>query len=94
MVYNFLKKENIHEMKKDVSELTLMFEEMEKNIRFLMDRRSRHGMITSQIVESIKNITIFKVLVILVISGLQIYLIKRFYLGSRKVGNPFYESGL
>ena len=82
-------------MKKDVSELSIMIEEMEKNVRFIMDRRTKHNIITTEIVDSIKNITFFKVLVILVISGLQVFLIKRFYLGSRKVtGNPFYEAGI
>jgi hypothetical protein len=86
--------ENIHEMKKDVTELSIMIEEIEKNVRFMMDRRSKHGDITSDIVASIKHITVFKVLVILVISGLQVMLIKKFYAGSKKIGNPFYETGI
>jgi hypothetical protein len=81
-------------MKKDVSELSLMIEEMEKNVRYIMDRRHKHNTITTEIVDSIRNITFLKVLVILIISILQALLIKKFYTGSKKIGNPFYETGI
>jgi hypothetical protein len=93
-ILNLAKDENIHDMKKDVSEIALMFEEIEENVRFIMDRRNKHNMLTVDFIESIKHITIFKVVVIGLVSILQIWLIRRFYSSSKKVGNPFYESGL
>ena len=82
-------------MKKDVSEISLLFEELEKNIRFTMDRRNMHTQFIDKIIESVKNVTIFKVVIILVISALQILLIQKFFSSSKKIGlNPFYETGL
>jgi hypothetical protein len=80
-------------MKRDVTELSLMFEEMEKNVRFTMDRRSKHNILTEGMIGSIKLITLLKVMFIIVISGVQVYLIQKFYGKSRRI-NPFYETGL
>jgi hypothetical protein len=92
VIFNYL--ENLHEMKKDVTEIALLFEDIEQNVRFTMDRRNKHNTLATDFVESLKHITIFKVMVVLLISFLQVWLIKRFYTNSRKVGNPFYESGI
>ena len=81
-------------MKKDVTEIALLFEDIEENVRFIMDRRNKHNILTSDFIESLKHITLFKVIVIVIVSLLQIWLIKRFYTNSKKVGNPFYDSGL
>jgi hypothetical protein len=91
---NLAKDENIHDMKNDVAEISLLFEEMENNVRFISDRRNKHNILTGEFVESIKHITVFKIVVIFFVSLLQIWLIKRFYINSRKVNNPYYETGL
>jgi hypothetical protein len=93
-ILNLAKDENIHDMKRDVSEIAILFEEIEENVRFIMDRRNKHNSLTSDFMEALKHITIFKVVVIILVSLLQIWLIKRFYINSKKVGNPYYDSGL
>ena len=82
-------------MKKDLLEVSNLFENLEKNIRFIMDRRNKHADIVTQITNSVRNITVFKVFVVIIMSVIQILLIKRFFGNSKKIGlNPFYDSGL
>ena len=77
------KEDHIHEIKRDVIEITSLFEEVEKNIRFTMDRRNKHSEVVSDIINSIRNITFAKVIVILVVSIFQVIFIQRFF-GGRK----------
>ncbi len=82
-------------MKKDLIELSTLFENLEKNIRFTMDRRNKHSDIVTHITNNVKNITLLKVFIVIIMSVLQIMLIKRFFGNSKKIGlNPFYDSGL
>ncbi len=82
-------------MKKDLVELSTLFENLEKNIRFTMDRRNKHSDIVTHITNNVKNITLLKVFIVIIMSVLQIMLIKRFFGNSKKIGlNPFYDSGL
>ena len=82
-------------MKRDLIELSTLFEELERNIRFTMDRRNKHSDIVTHITNNVRNITVFKVLVVIIMSVIQIMLIERFFGNSKKIGlNPFYDSGL
>ena len=93
---NFFNKnllENIHNLKSDVNKISDIFEEMEKNIRFIMDRRTKHTDVMHNIVGSIRNLSMFKVFLILCVSFIQVFLIKRF-MGNNKVvsnNNPFFD---
>jgi hypothetical protein len=85
---------NIDLMKKDVNDITLMFEEMEKNIKFIMDRRNKHTMVLNDIGSSIKHISYFKILVVVLVSLLQVFLINRFLGGSKKASAGYSTNGL
>lgn len=67
---------------------------MEKNIRFIMDRRTKHTEIMHNVVGSIRNLSLLKIFLILIISFIQVFLIKRF-MGSGKLvynnNNPFFD---
>ena len=80
-------------MKSDVSKISEIFEEMEKNIRFIMDRRTAHSDIMHNIVDSIRNLSLFKIFLILCVSFIQVYLIKKFMGGNKIVSNnnPFFD---
>ena len=85
--------ENIHNLKSDVSKISEIFEEMEKNIRFIMDRRTKHTEVMHSIVSSIRNLSLFKIFLILCVSFIQVFLIKKF-MGSGKAvsnNNPFFD---
>jgi hypothetical protein len=88
------KDENFHEMKKDVADISLMFEEMEKNIRFIMDRRNRHTLIIHDIGQSIRHISYFKILVVILVSLLQVFLIQRLFAGQKSSSMNYSSRGL
>ena len=80
-------------MKSDVSKISEIFEDMEKNIRFIMDRRTKHTEVMQNIVGSIRNLSLFKIFLILCVSFIQVFLIKKF-MGNSKVvsnNNPFFD---
>lgn len=85
------KDQNLHEMKKDVTDITLMFEEMEKNIRFIMDRRNKHSLVINDIIQSIKRISYLKILVVIMVSLLQVFLIHKFFGNGNKSSLPSYN---
>jgi hypothetical protein len=92
---NMAKDENLHDMKKDMGDITLMFEEMETNVKFIMDRRNKHTQIVSEISSSIRHISYLKILVVILVSLLQVFLIHRFFGGAKKssvsYGNNLFE---
>lgn len=49
-----------------------------------MDRRTKHTEIMQNIVSSIRNLTLFKIFLILAVSFIQVFLIKKF-MGDGKV---------
>jgi hypothetical protein len=80
-------------MKAEVNKISEVFEDLEKNIRFIMDRRTKHTEVMQNIVGSIRNLSLFKIFLILCVSFIQVFLIKKF-MGNNKVGsniNPFFD---
>lgn len=84
-------------MKAEVNKISETFEDLEKNIRFIMDRRTKHTEVMQNIVSSIRNLSLFKIFLILCVSVIQVFLIKKFMgngNGNNKVGynnNPFFD---
>ena len=83
-------------MKSDVVAISDTFEEIEKNIRFIMDRRNSHTNIINDIISAIKQMTIFKIFIIIAVSLMQIFLIKNFLKGNKIAygQNPFYGENI
>lgn len=85
-------------MKDDVVAISETFEEIEKNIRFIMDRRNSHLTIINDIISAIRNMTFFKIAIIVIVSLMQIFLIKRFLGSGKKITyggqNPFYGDNI
>jgi hypothetical protein len=77
------KDENVHSMKKDVNNVALMFEDMEKNIKFIMDRRNKHTEVINEIGTQIRHISYLKIVVVVLVSLLQVFLIHRFFAGKK-----------
>lgn len=88
-------------MYKNVTLIGYYFEEIEKNMKFYVERRETHSkskllkLVITEIINTIQNITLFKVATIFTISLLQILLIRKFFGRSGKhtsksiEGNPF-----
>ena len=85
--------ENIKNLNSDLMSISETFEDMEKNIRFIMDRRTKHNEVMHSIVDSIRNLSLFKIFLILCVSFIQVYLIKKFMGGDKVVhnNNPFFD---
>ncbi len=78
------KDEHIHDMKSEVQQLSLIFEEVEKNVRFNADRRKVHNEVVGEITTQIRHITYMKIFVVILVSLFQVFLIHRFFGGSKK----------
>jgi hypothetical protein len=76
---NMAKDENIHEMKSYIGDINILFEEIERNTRYLTDRRSKHTEIINGILASVRNLTFLKLFVIIGVSVLQVFLIQKFF---------------
>jgi len=78
----------------DVNRISSVFEDIEKNIRFVMDRRTKHAEVMDTIISSIRNLSFFKIFLICLVSFIQIFLIKKFMGTSKSVSNsnnPFFD---
>ena len=76
-----------------MNKISEIFEDMEKNIRFIMDRRTKHTEIIHTAVDSIRNLSLLKIFLILSVSSIQVFLIKKF-IGNNKMvssNNPFFD---
>jgi hypothetical protein len=97
-VLNLAKDADLHDLKKDTNDISLLFEEIENNIRFTMDRKNKHNDILTDLITSIRHMSYLKILVIVLVSLLQVFLVKKFYGGNSKKSagyNPtnIYEMG-
>ena len=96
MVIKFIKFIEIFEdMYKNVTIVSLLFEEMDKNLKFFIERRETHSKILAHIISTVKSLSIYKIVVILIVSFSQIYLITKLFKGRRiDIGNSFSEENL
>jgi hypothetical protein len=78
------KDSNLHDLKKDTTEIALLLEQIEKNTRFIMDRRNKHSDVIFQIIGYIRKMSYLKISLVVIISLLQVFLIRKFYGGNDK----------
>lgn len=79
------KDKELKEMEGGVLNLEKLFEEFEKNLNFIVDRRNHHTSILKEMVESIKIISSIKILVLIVLSVFQIVIIRKFFGKEKRV---------
>ena len=75
----------VKQMSEGVNELKASFHSFEKNFRFIVDRRTRHTTILTDIITSIKQLTFLKMAIILVLSVFQVIVIQRFFGPDKRV---------
>ena len=75
----------VKQMSEGVNELKASFQSFEKNFRFIVDRRTRHTTILTDIITSIKQLTFLKMAIILVLSVFQVIVIQRFFGPDKRV---------
>jgi len=80
-------------MYKNVTIISLLFEEIDKNMKFFIERRETHSKILAHIISIVKSLSIYKIIVILLVSISQIYLITKLFKGRRvDIGDPFSDN--
>ena len=83
-------------MHKEVSQISNLFEDFERNIKFLLERKDQHGQIINVLTGCIDYLSFFKIFIIILVTLGQILLIKFFFKNDKKINfsNPFYDSQL
>ena len=77
----------VKSIKNGVIELETYFNDFEKNLKFIADRRNHHHTILENTVGNIKNISSIKILVIICLSLFQVFIITRFFGADKRVRN-------
>lgn len=72
--------------------LSLLFEEIDKNLKFFIERKEIHSKIINHLVNVVKSLSIYKILAIILVGFSQIYMIIRLFKGKRVNGNPFTDN--
>lgn len=71
----------------DTNEITKVFREIEKSLKYLVDRKYRHTTILKDIIKSIKNLTFLKIFVVGALSVFQVFVIQRFFGPDKRVSS-------
>ena len=66
-------------MYKNVTNVSYLFEEIEKYLKFFADRKGTHEKIIKDAINTINKANIYKILIIVLFSFLQIILIKKLF---------------
>ena len=73
------KDKEVKGIKNGVLDLEKLFNDFEKNLKFIVDRRNHHHSILEDVVGSIKKISAIKILIIILVSIFQVFIITKFF---------------
>jgi hypothetical protein len=79
IIYKLFKLDIIEEMYKNVTTISYLFEEIEKNLKYLFKREDTYSNLLSNIASTVQNLTICKILVIILLTGIQILFLKKLF---------------
>ena len=79
------KDKEVKGIKNGVLDLEKLFNDFEKNLKFIVDRRNHHHTILRDVVGSIKTISAIKVLIIISLSLFQVFIITKFFGADKRV---------
>ena len=79
------KDKEVKGIKYGVLDLERLFNDFEKNLKFIVDRRNHHHTILQDVVGSIKTISAIKILVIIFLSLIQVFIITKFFGADKRV---------
>ena len=68
-----------------ILDLEKLFNDFEKNLKFIVDRRNHHHTILRDVVSSIKIISAIKILIIILLSIFQVFIITKFFGTNKRV---------
>ena len=79
------KDKEVKGIKNGVVDLEKLFNDFEKNLKFIVDRRNHHHTILEDVVGSIKTISAIKILIIISLSLFQVFIITKFFGTDKRV---------
>ena len=79
------KDKEVKGIKNGVLDLEKLFNDFEKNLKFIVDRRNHHHSILEDVVGSIKKISAIKILIIILVSIFQVFIITKFFGTNKRV---------
>ena len=85
LIKDLAKDKEVKGIKYGVLDLERLFNDFEKNLKFIVDRRNHHHTILQDVVGSIKTISAIKILVIIFLSLVQVFIITKFFGADKRV---------
>ena len=79
------KDKEVKGIKNGVVDLEKLFNDFEKNLKFIVDRRNHHYVILLNVISSIKTISAIKILIIILLSIFQVFIITKFFGSDKRV---------
>ena len=79
------KDKEVRGIKNGVLDLERLFNDFEKNLKFIVDRRNHHHTILKDVSTSIRNISTIKILIIISLSIFQVFIITKFFGADKRV---------
>ena len=79
------KDKEVKGIKNGVLDLERLFNDFEKNLKFIVDRRNHHHTILQDVSTSIRNISTIKILIIISLSIFQVFIITKFFGADKRV---------
>ena len=89
------KDDAIDDIYNKVKDVSYLFEVIEKNIKFFIERKETHKNIINDVLNTVHKVNIYKIIIILILSLLQIFIIKKLfrrtwaYFSKNKIGSPY-----
>ncbi len=90
-IINLAKDEQFEEMYKNVTIISYLFEEIEKNLKFYVDRRETHTKLINDIIAIVQNITFYKVLIMVLLCFFQVFLIRKLFSNKKIEGSSSFK---
>ena len=85
VIKDLAKDKEVKGIKNGVLDLEKLFNDFEKNLKFIADRRNHHHTILKDVVGSIKTISAIKILIIISLSVFQVFIITKFFGSDKRV---------
>ena len=85
VIRDLAKDKEVKGIKNGVMDLERLFNDFEKNLKFIVDRRNHHHTILKDVSTSIRNISTIKILIIISLSIFQVFIITKFFGSDKRV---------
>jgi Zn/Cd-binding protein ZinT len=86
-IINLVTDDKMGEIYKNVTTLSYLFEEMDKNMKYYAERRTTHSKIVHDIIATVKEMSLYKMIIMFLVFSIHIYLLKKFFANAKVESN-------